>query len=140
MLDDAGLEEISRKVIPVTSLINQYQDRLQLRPLAIKAAYHRPCHLNLLSDPDASVTLLKQVPELEIKALKSHCCGMAGSWGMASRHYELSRTIAGHLVAALESSGAATAITDCPTCRMQMEQFCSMPILHPLEIVARSMA
>ena len=26
--------------------------------------------------------------------------------------------------------------TDCPTCRMQMEQFCQKPVRHPVEIVA----
>jgi len=40
------------------------------------------------------------------------------------------------LMGNLKQSGAEVGVTDCPTCRMQMEQFNSLPIRHPIEIVA----
>ena len=39
------------------------------------------------------------------------------------------------LMQRLADSRAAVAVTDCPTCRMQMEQLGTLPVRHPVEIV-----
>jgi Fe-S oxidoreductase len=39
------------------------------------------------------------------------------------------------MVSKLNDSAASVGVTDCPTCRMQMEQFSDKEIKHPVEIV-----
>jgi Fe-S oxidoreductase len=65
---------------------------------------------------------------------------MAGSWGLSKANYRLSRQIGRDMIEKLILSDATVGITDCPTCRIQMEQFSDKPIRHPVEIVADLLA
>jgi Fe-S oxidoreductase len=80
--------------------------------------------------------MLDALDDVHVRPLQTHCCGMAGSWGMTAAHYALSRTIGEDLLGQLDRSGAHFGVTDCPTCRMQMEEFSDLPVRHPVEIVA----
>jgi len=55
---------------------------------------------------------------------------------MAARNYDLSRAIGSDLIGKLDSSPSTFGVTDCPTCRMQMEELSPKPIRHPVEILA----
>jgi Fe-S oxidoreductase len=55
---------------------------------------------------------------------------------MTADHFDLSRRMGGDLMEKLAISGADLAVTDCPTCRLQMEQFGRRPVRHPVEILA----
>jgi Fe-S oxidoreductase len=80
--------------------------------------------------------MLARLPGVAVMPLKTHCCGMAGSWGLQAAHYDLSREIGADLIHQLNHADADYGVTDCPTCRMQMEDFGHVPIRHPVEIVA----
>ncbi|MHC4225747.1 MAG: heterodisulfide reductase-related iron-sulfur binding cluster, partial [Planctomycetota bacterium] len=94
-----------------------------------------PCHLKIQNDPNSSVRLLSRIAGITVRDLKSHCCGMAGSWGLAADHYDLSKQIGSDMISKLNRSAASVGATDCPTCRMQMEHFSAKEIKHPVEIV-----
>jgi Fe-S oxidoreductase len=79
--------------------------------------------------------MLARIPGVKVEPLSTHCCGMAGSWGMKTDNFDLSRKIGGDLVRQLNASDADYGVTDCPTCRMQMEHFSRLPIRHPVEIL-----
>ena len=138
LLQDRQVDALGKKLIHISALIARYPERLTLRPRpALVAAYHMPCHLKVQTDSHCSVNLLKTVPGLDLKVLSSHCCGMAGTWGMSAKNYPLSRTIGLDLKATMDAARADLAVTDCPTCRMQMEHFGALPVRHPVEIIAR---
>jgi Fe-S oxidoreductase len=61
---------------------------------------------------------------------------MAGSWGLHAANDALSRRIGQGLMDRIAASGAASAATDCPTCRLQMAQLGPTPVWHPVELVA----
>ncbi|HEY2622124.1 MAG TPA: (Fe-S)-binding protein [Dyella sp.] len=66
---------------PVT-LLSARADRLRFGPLARSVALHLPCtQTNVARSEGALLTLLRQVPELEVKPVPRppHCCGAAGS-------------------------------------------------------------
>lgn len=130
-------ERISEKTIHISKLLNHYSRRLKTRDLPMKLAYHHPCHLRIQPDSDSSKQLLSVLPGVKLHDLKSHCCGMAGSWGMIEKNYGLSKTIGTPMVEKLNASGARYGVTDCPTCQMQMEHLGALPIRHPIEIVSR---
>jgi Fe-S oxidoreductase len=64
---------------------------------------------------------------------------MAGSWGLLARNADLSRRIASPMLDKLEAIHPLWGITDCPTCRLQMEQYSDTTIRHPVEIFHSAM-
>jgi len=135
-----AVDFVKSKVIHISRLIHPLIERLELNPGIGRVAYHMPCHLKIQPDPESSLKMLSRVPGLTIENLDSHCCGMAGSWGMSADNVDLSMKIGADLMAKLDAAGAATGVTDCPTCRIQMEQMGDLPIRHPVEILAERMA
>jgi len=71
-----------------------------------------------------------------VEDLASHCCGIAGSWGISAKNYPLSVEIASPMINKLNTSEADIGVTDCPTCRMQMEHLSSKHIKHPVEVLS----
>ena len=123
-------------MIHISSLVSDRLSQLELKPVPATVGYHLPCHLKVQPDAGGSLHLLSEIPGIEVIDLQGHCCGIAGSWGMAAAHFDLSRRIGTDLTDRLSASGARIGVTDCPTCRMQMEQFSPLPIRHPVEILA----
>ncbi|MBT8340017.1 MAG: FAD-binding protein [Desulfatitalea sp.] len=127
--------QIQEKTMHISHLLNQHRDRMVLTPTSLCLAYHYPCHLKLQHHGDSSMRLLNTLPGVHMQDLASHCCGIAGSWGMLAANYELSKQIGTPMIQRLEASPAPMGITDCPTCEMQMSHLSSKPVLHPIEIV-----
>lgn len=136
LLRDDRVVQASEKVIHISRFIDSHIERLELDSCPQEIAYHHPCHLKIQPDPDSSLRLLSKVPGIGVDNLNAHCCGMIGSWGMAAKNYGLSRRIGSDLIEKMKASKADTAVTDCPTCRMQMEAFGGKPVMHPVEVVA----
>jgi Fe-S oxidoreductase len=136
LVDPATVAAVRDKTIHISRLVNRFRDRLHAAGPPLELAYHTPCHLRIQADPASSVDMLDALEDVHVRPLQTHCCGMAGSWGMTAAHYALSRTIGEDLIGQLDRSGAHYGVTDCPTCRMQMEEFSDLPIRHPVEIVA----
>ena len=139
LVDSGTAASIREKVIHISRLVLRHRAKLTCESADMHLAYHYPCHLKVQPDADCSVQMLAAMDGVRVSPLQTHCCGMAGSWGMAARHVDLSITISGDMMAQLTTSAATTGVTDCPTCRMQMEQLGSKPIRHPIEIVADRM-
>jgi Fe-S oxidoreductase len=137
--DDRAVEQISAKTRHISSLLRIYQGRLTLGKLPMRLAYHHPCHLRIQPDSDSTLSLLAHIPSAEVVDLQSNCCGIAGSWGMIAKNYELSRSIGHPMIETLNASEARYGVTDCPTCQMQMEHLGNLPVRHPVEIVIESL-
>ncbi|BBO80472.1 FAD-dependent oxidoreductase [Desulfosarcina ovata subsp. sediminis] len=137
LLNTPLIRQVADKVIHFSRLVQPAMAAAGMRPVNLSAAYHQPCHLKIQPDPQCTASLMGSVPGLTLATLKSHCCGMAGTWGLAAKNESLSRTIGNHLMSLIDSSGADVAVTDCPTCEMQMAQLGGRPVMHPVEIAAR---
>ncbi len=137
LLDGGDVDTLQGKTIHISRLINQNIHKLNLKEHPVKVAYHNPCHLKIQLNPQSSTALLSHVPGLELEDLKSHCCGMAGSWGISAKNYDLSVNIGSDMISKLNNSDASVGVTDCPTCRIQMEQLSAKQIRHPIEIIAQ---
>jgi FAD/FMN-containing dehydrogenase/Fe-S oxidoreductase len=140
LADDPALAVIKDKLVHVSRLL---KTRLQNVSLAdgppLRLAYHRPCHLNVQPDPDCSLHLLSQIKNIAVTELASHCCGMAGSWGLAKANAALSLEMGSDLMARIGDSRAQMVATDCPTCRMQITELGHWPVAHPVEIAAAAL-
>jgi Fe-S oxidoreductase len=126
---------VQKKLIHISALVRRRSDRLTLHPTDKTFAYHMPCHLRSQSDHASSLELLAGRFQMPVKDLKSLCCGMAGTWGMMERNTCLSRQIGSDLIRKLNSSGTDAAVTDCPTCALQIQRFTDKQVFHPIEII-----
>jgi glycerol-3-phosphate dehydrogenase subunit C len=63
---------------------------------------------------------------------------MAGTFGMKAGTYDLSMKVGEPLFARVRESGAQTLISECSTCRMQLEEATSRRAIHPAELLARA--
>ena len=70
--------------------------------------------------------------------LDAGCCGMAGSFGYAKEHYEVSRTMAERrLLPAARSMGPdAVLIAAGISCRHQVEELAEVQAQHPALLIA----
>jgi len=135
--DSVFVQSVRKKLILISRLINRYSDRLQTEPSRMRLFYHAPCHLKAQPEPDSSILMLRGIQGAVIEAPATHCCGMAGAWGLSADHFDLSLAIGSDMLEQLNASIADAGVTDCPTCAMQMSQFSRKPIRHPVEIIAR---
>ncbi|TYB32597.1 MAG: anaerobic glycerol-3-phosphate dehydrogenase subunit C, partial [Flexistipes sinusarabici] len=136
LVEDEKIDVIKDKFIHISDFINKYRSRLQLKETSKKVAYHMPCHLKLQKASNSSIDMLSSINGLQVEDLASHCCGIAGSWGISAKNYPLSVEIASPMINKLNASEADTGVTDCPTCRMQMEHLSSKKIKHPVEVLS----
>ena len=72
----------------------------------------------------------------EVKDLQAGCCGLAGTFGMQKKNYELSSEIAARLKEALESLPEQIVLTECSACKMQIEHLSGAIVKHPIKIIA----
>jgi len=98
--------------------------------------YHQPCHLYALGEGQAGIELLKRLCSVEIAELNAGCCGIAGTFGMQKKNYELSSQIATRLKEAIENSPVKTVLTECAACKMQIEHISRVTVVHPIKVLA----
>lgn len=102
--------------------------------------YHTPCHLFAMGTYGASIEILKKVCGLDVADLKAGCCGLAGTFGMQKKNYELSEKIAKSLKDALDKTPAQCVLTECAACAMQIEHISGKRSLHPIKLLAEAIA
>ena len=108
------------------------------RPLRV--AYHTPCHMEKMGWAYYSIELLRMIPGVEVIVLDSQCCGIAGTYGFKKENYPTSQAIGEPLFRQIEASGADLVVTDCETCKWQIEMSTTKTCEHPLSILASRLA
>jgi Fe-S oxidoreductase len=81
----------------------------------------------------AAAALLRRIPGATVTDLDAGCCGMAGSFGYAAAHYDVSRAIGERkLLPAARALGANAALVAAGTsCRHQVHDFAQVHATHP---------
>lgn len=118
-------------------LLSQSNIPLKLEEKKIKVAYHTPCHMEKLGWSYYSLELLKLIPNIEVKVLDSQCCGIAGTYGFKKENYKTSQLVGESLFKQIEESDIDYVVTDCETCKWQIEMSTSKLCEHPISILAR---
>ncbi|MFH1762173.1 MAG: FAD-linked oxidase C-terminal domain-containing protein [bacterium] len=98
--------------------------------------YHRPCHLRVLNGHGAGLNIISKIPGITIDSNEAGCCGMGGTFGMKAKNQELSRKISSNLAEYIKSGNFDLCVTECSSCRMQINYITGLPVYHPLEIVS----
>ena len=108
------------------------------RAMSDDYVYHTPCHLLAMGAGRASAELLEKLCGIKVTDINAGCCGLAGTFGMQKKNYELSSQIAESLKKALEQSPVKNVLTECAACKMQIEHISGKTAVHPVKIVAES--
>ncbi|MBF0224032.1 MAG: anaerobic glycerol-3-phosphate dehydrogenase subunit C [Desulfobacterales bacterium] len=109
-----------------------------LSTLNIIAAYHAPCHLERMGGTIYTIGLLKKIPGLQLKILNSECCGIAGTYGFKNECNQISQDIGKELFKKINFIQPDVVVTDCETCKWQIEMNTSYEVVHPLTLLARA--
>ncbi|MGQ9469670.1 MAG: anaerobic glycerol-3-phosphate dehydrogenase subunit C [Nitrososphaerales archaeon] len=101
-------------------------------------AYHTPCHLKAQEIGKPNWELLKKILKLNFKEIEDDtCCGMGGTYGLTNKNFNLSMKIGSNLFDQLSKINAEFVLTECPACKMQIEQIMKVKVIHPIQILDR---
>jgi len=111
--------------------------RLSLQPGPSTVLLHGHCHQKAMGLMPAERALLSRIPSCTVVDLDAGCCGMAGSFGYAREHYDVSRQIGERrlLPAARAMPPGAVLVAPGTSCREQVAHFTGVKALHPAQLL-----
>jgi FAD/FMN-containing dehydrogenase/Fe-S oxidoreductase len=114
---------------------------LPLKPAKKRALLHGHCHQKSF-DTMADVTAaLRLIPELDVEAVESSCCGMAGAFGYHADTIDVSRAMGelSLLPAVRHAPSDAIIVADGTSCRHQIKDGTGREALHVARVLATSL-
>ena len=117
-------------------LFNEGEMNTDFKSSAKSVVFHEPCHLKAQAIGNLQRCLAELIPGINIKEIDDSCCGMAGSFGLKKKNFELSEKIGKGLFDAIKASGADYVVTSCGACKTQISQFTPAKIVHTVELLA----
>jgi Fe-S oxidoreductase len=144
LLDHPEVDVVARQTVEAGAFLARLHAAgrfdTKLNPLPLRVGYHAPCHTKALSPDEPYRELLALIPGLAVQQIDSGCSGMAGTWGLSVENFRTSLRIGWPLITAMRNEEVACGVTECSSCRLQMEQGTPKPTLHPLKLLAWSYA
>jgi FAD/FMN-containing dehydrogenase/Fe-S oxidoreductase len=132
-------QERARAVAQACLLFEEFASKLDLtlRPGPARILLHGHCHQKSMGLLPATVSLLSRIPFAQVTDLDAGCCGMAGSFGYAREHYEVSRTIAERrlLPAAQAMKPGEILVAPGTSCRHQVAELAGVTAVHPATLI-----
>jgi Fe-S oxidoreductase len=110
---------------------------LPLRAGPSRILLHGHCHQKALGLLPAAISLLARVPSATVVDLDAGCCGMAGSFGYAKEHYDVSRAIAERrlLPAVKARKPGDVVVAPGTSCRHQVSELAGVEAIHPAVLI-----
>ena len=135
LLDDDDVQLVAENTREACQFLWQmhHDGKLQLdfNPQNLSLVYHMPCHLKALEIGAPGENLLRLVPGVRIDRIERGCSGMAGTYGLKRENYRNSLRAGWGLISAMREREFHAGVTECSTCKMQMEQGVSKPTNPP---------
>lgn len=140
LLDHPDVQLVADHVVEAGHFLADLQARGDMRTdfqsLPLTAAYHTPCHLRALGKGTPLLQICRLIPQLVITDTDHGCSGMAGTFGLSRENFEESLAIGHDLIEQMRSDQIEFGMTECSSCKFQMEQQSPTPTLHPLKVLA----
>ena len=110
---------------------------LPLRAGPSTVLLHGHCHQKSMGLVAPARAILSRIPSCTVVDLDAGCCGMAGSFGYAREHYDISRLIGERrlLPAARALEDGAVLVAAGTSCRQQVADFTGVNALHPAQLL-----
>lgn len=110
-----------------------------MKPLNLTVVYHVPCHLERMGGALDTIDLLQSIPGVDLKLIHSECCGISGTYGFKSELYDISQKIGEDVFKRIDEVKPDVVVTDCETCKWQIEMNTPYETLHPVTLMARAL-
>ena len=140
LIDDPDARLVAANTIELTAYLADRHAigrlRSDFQPLNLSIGHHVPCHLKALGRAPASPMLLRLIPGLRVTVVDVGCSGMAGTFGLQAEHYETSLAAGQAMFDALRRPRIQFGVTECSSCRLQMEEGTEKQHLHPVQYLA----
>lgn len=141
--DDSRTEAIAENSFLFEEFIAKLSDEgeldLKFQEASRKVLLHGHCQQKSLVGTGPSKETLGAAG-CEVEEVDSGCCGMAGSFGYESEHYELSQAMGERrlLPAVRETSQDTTIVAAGVSCRQQIKHGTGRQALHPAEVLHKA--
>ena len=134
--------EDAKRLSKQTFLLSEFLELQQhdLPKLHRKAIVHGHCHHKSIMHMDAEIAVMKRM-ELDYSMIETTCCGMAGAFGFAADHYDVSVQIAekGLLQAVRNAADDTLIIANGFSCQQQITQLTNRQPLHIAQVIELAM-
>lgn len=116
--------------------------RFEASPAPRRVLRHGHCHQKAFDGVAPTDRMLARVPGVELEAIESGCCGMAGAFGYHAEHYATSMAIGelGLLPQVREAAPETSIVADGTSCRAQIEDGVGRTAVHSAILLAGSLA
>jgi Fe-S oxidoreductase/FAD/FMN-containing dehydrogenase len=111
---------------------------LKLKPATSPILLHGHCHQKAFGAVTPIIDVLKLIPGAQPELIESSCCGMAGSFGYESAHYDVSMRMAeASLLPAIRKHPDAIVVADGTSCRHQIADGAGCEAVHAAVLLER---
>jgi FAD/FMN-containing dehydrogenase/Fe-S oxidoreductase len=95
------------------------------------------CHQRSLVGTGQLLKLMRCIPGADVTDLDAGCCGMAGSFGYETEHYEISRLVGEQRLLPAVRHAEPDTVVVAPgfSCRLQIQHFTDREAIHPAELL-----
>ena len=137
-------QEKARIVAKACRLFEDFAAQLDLplRSGPAKILLHGHCHQKSMDLLPATMSLLSRIPSCSVVDIDAGCCGMAGSFGYMSGHYDVSMAIANRrlLPAVRAMKSGEVLVAPGTSCRRQVMDFSGAVAVHPAVLISSLLA
>ena len=137
LLPGAEAKALAGRAMLIGEFLARHGDGLTLGPVAARAHVHGHCHQKAFGALPDSLASLGRVPGMEVTAIQSSCCGMAGAFGYQAETQAESRAMAeAGLLPAVRAAGAEDVIVaDGTSCRHQIADLSGRQAVHSVRVL-----
>ncbi|MBM84126.1 MAG: anaerobic glycerol-3-phosphate dehydrogenase subunit C [Planctomycetaceae bacterium] len=140
LLDHPDVQVVADQVVEAGQFLSGLTDAGKLAadfsPLDLDLDYHHPCHLKALGEDAGFTELLRLIPGVRLNKIEKGCSGMAGTYGLTRANFRKSVRIGWPLISHMRDNQVTAGVTECSSCKFQMEQGTTTPTIHPLKLMA----
>jgi Fe-S oxidoreductase len=115
--------------------------KLKFKETKREALLHGHCHQKAFDAMPAVEKVLGMIPGLKVSTAQTSCCGMAGSFGYETEHYEVSMKMAElSLLPAIRNSSVDTLlVADGTSCRHQIADGSGRAAIHVARLLEQAL-
>ena len=139
LLPGAASADLAGRAMLLSEFLMREKGALNLRAGAGPAVahVHGHCHQKAFGAFPDALTVLRMVPELDVRPISSSCCGMAGAFGYQAETQDASRAMAeASLLPAVRAAAASDIIVaDGTSCRHQIRDLGGRDAVHSVIVL-----
>ncbi|RRJ31444.1 FAD-binding and (Fe-S)-binding domain-containing protein [Halocatena pleomorpha] len=139
LIDSPTAERVATNAYGICEYLDTYRliEGLDLETTDESLAYHGHCHQHALGTDHHAVGVLRRAG-YQVDPLDTGCCGMAGSFGYETEHYNLSKSIGQRVFEKIDESDSETVVAPGGSCRSQIGDRANRAENppHPIEKIA----